>query len=163
MPVGAISILWWLWSLEMTVIRSRVRACIPHMLQFLTVWFVPADCFLWSSNKSAELMDVLPESLSSRALASYWKRIENKKDFITSMSPLEVTSDNVRDYRHLELKWTILKVVPISVFTSLTLSLPPSHFWVTREWHLSLQPQRPHQLLVTLQLLEICAAIKNTN
>lgn len=64
-------------------------------------------------------MDVLPESLSSRALASYWKRIENKKHFISLLSPFEVMADNLRDYRHSELKWTTLKVVPISVLTPL--------------------------------------------
>lgn len=160
MPVWAINI----WLAEHSDDRDWKQSQglhSPHAPVSHFVSQVPAACFLWSSNKSAELMDVLPESLSSRALASYWKRFENKRDFISLLPPFEVMSDNLRDYRHLELKWTILKVVPISVFTSLTLSLPPSRFWVTEEWHLSLQPQGSHSLLVTLQLLKNYATIKN--
>lgn len=107
-------------------------------------------------------MDVLPESLSSRALASYWKKFENKKDFISLLPPFEVTSENMRDYRLLELKWTILKVMPISVLTSLTLSLPSSHFWVTQEWYLSLQLQGPHSLLVTYNCWKTMQPLETT-
>ena len=52
--------------------RSRVLECIPqHATVSHPVKYVPAGCFFWSSNKSAELIEELPESLSSRALASY--------------------------------------------------------------------------------------------
>lgn len=46
-------------------------------------------CFFGSSNRSAELMDALPENLSSRVLASYWTT-ENFENFNQVLCPFKL-------------------------------------------------------------------------
>lgn len=65
-----------------------------------SVQSVPVGCFFWSSNKSAELIDELPESLSSRALASYYKGIEKKQHSNSILSSSKVMAGNKWDYRY---------------------------------------------------------------